>query len=239
MDNEWFVLTSKRTKPADNLVKMFRLNLLILFTVSFVNYFLISYDTGRIPEDWFVDNYYPLGVSIVRSILFTILEIVFFILLPYVFRFILKPKVMGEIIIDDKYQNEINLNLKKDIALLMQIRSAFLILISIYTLIYNYFYQYLFNDTQTPSSSLNFANFLTAFAIIIYLYPRYFEKIDVEEKYIISRNQNVNQPYYYKKSKSDIILSGTFYLGFIYLISWILVFGALRLILLQPWGLNG
>lgn len=239
MDNEWFVLTSKRTKPADNLVKMFRLNLLILFTVSFVNYFLISYDTGRIPEDWFVDNYYPLGLSIVRSILFTILEIVFFILLPYVFRFILKPKVMGEIIIDDKYQNEINLNLKKDIALLMQIRSAFLILISIYTLIYNYFYQYLFNDTQTPSSSLNFANFLTAFAIIIYLYPRYFEKIDVEEKYIISRNQNVNQPYYYKKSKSDIILSGTFYLGFIYLISWILVFGALRLILLQPWGLNG
>ena len=239
MDNEWFVLTSKRTKPTDNLVKMFRLNLLILFTASFVNYFLISYDTGRIPEDWFVDNYYPLGVSIIRSILFTILEIVFFILLPYVFRFILKPKVMGEIIIDDKYQNEINLNLKKDIALLMQIRSAFLILISIYTLIYNYFYQYLFNDSQTPSSSLNFANFLTAFAIIIYLYPRYFEKNDVEEKYIMSRNQNVNQPYYYKKSKSEIILSGTFYLGFIYLISWILVFGALRIILLQPWGLNG
>lgn len=238
MDNEWFVLTSKRTKPTDNLDKMFRLNLLILTTASFVNYFLISYDTGRIPEDWFV-NYYPFGVSIIRSILFTILEIVFFIILPYVFRFILKPKVMGEIIIDDKYQNEINLNLKKDIALLMQIRSAFLILISIYTLIYNYFYQYLFNDFQTPSLSLNFANFLTAFAIIIYLYPRYFEKNDVEEKYIMSKNQNAYQQYYYKKSKSEVILSGTFYLGFIYLISWILVFGALRVILLQPWGLNG
>ena len=238
MDNEWFVLTSKRTIPTDNLDKMFRLNLLILFTASFVNYFLISYDTGRIPQDWFVD-YYPFGVSIIRSILFTFLEIVFFILLPYVFRFILKPKVMGEIIIDDKYQNEINLNLKKDIALLMQIRSAFLILISIYTLIYNYFYQYLFNEFQYPSLSLNFANFLTAFAIIIYLYPRYFEKNDVEEKYIMSKRQNVNQPYYYKKSKAEVVLSGTFYLGFIYLISWIIVFGALRLILLEPWGLNG
>jgi len=238
MDNEWFVLTSKRTMPSDNLDKMFRLNLLILFTTSFVNYFLISYDTGRIPQDWFVD-YYPFGVSIIRSILFSFLEIVFFILLPYVFRFILKPKVMGEIIINDKYQNEINLNLKKDIALLMQIRSAFLFLISIYTLIYNYFYQYLFNEFQNPSLSLNFANFLTAFAIIIYLYPRYFEKIDVEEKYIISNRQNVNQPYYYKKSKAEVILSGTFYLGFIYLISWIIVFGALRLILLEPWGLNG
>lgn len=239
MDNEWFVLTSKRTIPTDNLDKMFRLNLLILFTASFVNYFLISYDTGRIPDDWLDENVFPLGISVIRSILFTILEIIFFILLPYVFRFILKPKVMGEIIIDDKYQNEINLNLKKDIALLMQIRSAFLTLISVYTLIYNYFYQYLFNNIQTPSLSLGFANFLTAFAIIIYLYPRYFEKISIEEQYIMSKRQNVNQPYYYKKSKAEIILSGTFYLGFIYLISWIIVFGALRLILLEPWGLNG
>ncbi len=36
MDNEWFVLTSRRTIPTDNLDKMFRLNLLILFTASFV-----------------------------------------------------------------------------------------------------------------------------------------------------------------------------------------------------------
>ncbi|MGB1981475.1 MAG: hypothetical protein ACPHQO_03290, partial [Candidatus Kariarchaeum pelagius] len=66
-----------------------------------------------------------------------------------------------------------------------------------------------------------------------------YEKIDVEEKYIMSKRQNVNQPYYYKKSKAEVVLSGTFYLGFIYLISWIIVFGALRLILLEPWGLNG
>lgn len=244
-NREWFVFTSKRKDPDEKLKRYFLQSLLILIIVSIISYFLTTDRMVVVThnnlewESMYHETYlFPdIQQRLKFSLAFTFLEIMFFLLLPYSFRYALKPRVKGSSIEEFKEEyDHINILLKKDITLLMQTRIGLHLLVIINMLAHilledgyldnnNNVWIYQSDIVQLRDST----QFVTAFLIIIYLIPRYLDKIKTEYQL-----KNIPED---KIDRDGILMSGFFFNALTYLISFLLVFGFLRMVIFRPLGI--
>ncbi len=204
-------------------------------TCNFWDYF----ESGIDDSDVLIGYALPFTTRVIYSLIMTFLELAFFYSLPYTLRFILKPRNNGKSIINEDQNIAINKNLRTDIGFSIQIRIMFLLLILFYAMIY-YISGFdslpLLSDFFTiPAEALSFANTLTGISVVIFLLPRFRVKVNFEEEYRqINKKVNMYQPL---KSNTEIVLLGLVYVGISYLLTWMLIFGAIYTVLVNPWDI--
>jgi hypothetical protein len=126
----------------------------------------------------------------------------------------------------DEY-NRINRILKKDVIILIQIRLIIILMMAIYG------YLYTLNVDQVvsllPSTVRTLSNFTSAFLIVIFLIPRYLDKLETEQRL---KQQNIQM-----KRRDDYVITAFLFLSITYYISWLLVFIFLRQVVFLPLGI--